>query len=135
MPKLSRRARLRGDISMTHTEEELTPLARRMIAASSLGIFIQQENGHRYISIDVRELQVFAPDAINSPELAQPDYFPTPGFCPDCGSVIMLKEYGSFTACLNRIDKIIAPLTLLERFAQMNHYDDNKVFIGTAKVE
>lgn len=120
---------------MVHVEEELTPLARRMIAASSLGICIQQENGHRYISIDTRELLTFARHAVNSPELAQPDHTPMADMCADCNSVIVLKEYGSFVACLNRIDNIIAPNTLLEIFESMNHYDDNKVFIGTERVE
>jgi len=109
---------------MDHAASELSDFAKRMVAMSSLGIHITQDSGHRYITVDLRETICFVPNIMSHEEFKN--------IVSDDEPLIILKEYGSFASCLNRIDTFIFPETLLTIYQQLDY---GNTIIGTAKVE
>ncbi len=93
--------------------EDWETLAKRLIAAMAVGVRIEQDSGHRWILIDENA-----------------DFVPA---CLACG-LHQTKQYGSYTAALDHIDQTLVmhgERTLLERFNDINHYDDLGVVFGT----
>lgn len=106
-----------------HQEQEITPLAKRLLAASSLGIYITQDSGHRYINIDMREFSY----RVN---VTHKDFQNIT--VSEVEPIVVFKEYGSFAACLKRIEEYIAPRTLLEVYDDLNY---GNTIVGTDRVE
>lgn len=81
-------------------------LGKRLIAASQIGVRIEQDSGHRWIFTD-----------------------PEADFIPDC----LVKEeytskiYGSYQSALDEIDRVLKAnslSSLLEQFDDLNRFDD-----------
>lgn len=95
--------------AMPITAEEWMNYAKRLTAANAMGIYIQQQDGHRWIIFD-RDSEMM-PEQLAA--LLRQDY---------------LKEYGSFNAALDTLDRWLndAGLTnLLQRFEQNVDYNDD----------
>lgn len=89
-------------------------LAKRLIVANQLGLRIEQESGHRWVFRD---------------SLA--DNLP-PCLAEGNGG-LMTKQYGSYQDVLDNVDaalKAAGEPTLLERFSDINYYDDLGVVFG-----
>lgn len=98
---------------------------KRMIAASHLGIRIEQNSGHRWIHIDGNADN--SPIAKDRPDLVAH----VPGLTE---GTFLMKEYGSFEEALNRIDSVLVSQhspTLLQYFdSHVNVYGDLGVVFG-----
>lgn len=118
-------------IVVHHDTTEVSDFAKRLVAASSLGIYIQQENGHRYITIDMREFSYRFPEAMGHEDFQCVNNVQW-GSDAVTEPLFQIKEYGSFASALNRIDRYIFPETLVGIFASLNYAD---TIVGTGDVE
>jgi len=86
-------------------------LGKRMIGAMQLGVRIEQDNGHRWIQVDGSADK-----------------------CPSLLFDIRSKEYGSYSAALDRVDEVLknnALPSLLETFNSMKRYGDLGFVFGS----
>ena len=105
-------------------------LAKRLMVAGQYGFRIEQESGHRWIYFEI--------GADNFPKslMQHPDVIKEVGHDPDPITTYdcILKEYGSVTSALNRIDAMLESVgeeKLLDRFEQtFNYYDNLGVVFG-----
>lgn len=87
-------------------------LGKRLMGANQLGIRIEQDSGHRWISTDVNA-----------------------DFLPACfkDKKYDLKVYGSYQSALDEIDAVLEANrlpSLLQEFESINHYNDLSVVFG-----
>lgn len=104
-------------------------LAKRLLVANQHGIRIEQESGHRWIYFDWEVDRPF-PALRKHPEILEEGETVKEG---EAGAFTLLKEYGSFKAALDRIDKMLVDvdeLVLLARFSDLNYYDNLGVIFG-----
>lgn len=76
-----------------------------------LGVRIEQENGHRWIQVDGSADK-----------------------CPSCLFDIRSKEYGSYSAALDRVDEVLknnGQNSLLETFDRINRYSNLDFVFGS----
>jgi hypothetical protein len=91
---------------------------KMLIAVSSIGIYITQEDGHRYINVDVRELSHWRPEALHHADFLE---------CPDPESenpdpIFVVKHYGSYLTALHRIESWL-PCSLISIYNNLNYAD------------
>lgn len=105
----------------------VTDFTKMLIAISSVGIYITQENGHRYINVDIRELSYCQPEALrHSDFLGSPD-----PESENSDPIFVVKHYGSYLTALHRIESWL-PIKLLELY---NRLDYANTIIGMGDVE
>ncbi len=86
-------------------------LAKRLIAAMQLGVRIEQNNGHRWTQV-----------------------YGSSDNCPSCLFDIRSKEYGAYSAALDRVDEVLKNNclpSLLETFENMKPYDSFEFIFGS----
>lgn len=89
-------------------------LAKRLIVANQLGLRFEQDSGHRWIFQDK--------NADNLPECLT-----------HRKGKFSFKQYGSYKSALDHIDEILVEAgqrTLLDRFSDIDYYEDLGVIFG-----
>lgn len=100
--------------------------SQMLIATSSLGIYITQENGHRYINVDVRELSYRHPEALANDAFS---YITDIEALED--PIYTIKHYGSFLSALYEIESWLSE-KLTDIYDNLNYAD---TIIGMGEVE
>lgn len=104
----------------------ITDLSKMLLAVSSIGIFITQEDGHRYIHVDIRELSCRFPTA-----LLRPDFHTITSVEDAPDPIFIVKHYGSYLTALHRIESWL-PEKLLDIYDNMDYAN---TIVGLKEVE
>ena len=104
-------------------------IAKRMVVINQLGMRIEEDSGHRYIIFDDKADFSIEKELIVN-DILQEKF---------CGSVQLIKHYGSYMSALNLIDswlRTIGEPILLDKFNIMfpNNYDFDRIFNPTDTV-